>query len=587
MSASLVLSADSSPRRVPSWLLCGWRPYLFVAFVALVGHAQVVTFEWAYLDDDALILENAEFLADPANVATAFRQNMFASRPSDEKTYYRPIVIVSYLVNYQLGGTDPFVYQLTNLLLHLAVSLLVLRLLLRLGIAALPATIAGGIFAANVFSPAVVAWIPGRNDSLLLVFALPAVLAYLRFVETGSKGALAGSLVAFGAALFTKEAAVVLAPLLFAYRFLSPAGRERGLRASGGDLVAWGGQFAWLALWYAVRSSIVDPMSPAFMLRSIAANVHQIVPYLGKAVFPLGLSTYPLGRDQTFVPGLVVVVLLVVLVVMTLRFAASSTSTEERGRPVFLLLFGAAWFGAFLLPTFVLAEPWDDALFFEHRMYAPFVGLLVLVASAPALERATRTAQSALRFAGAGLFVTGIYLGVTIVHGADFRSPARLWENAVATSPSSAVAHMFHGIQLGKAGDAAAASEAFGRARELDADLPLLAYNAGFAAFQEGRFDEAAARFGEEAERDPSHVESRYYAGRAFLKLERPGEAVAAFQAALAIDPEHRGSLEYLAMVFCRLNRPAEAKRFVERLRATGATLSAETQRVVAPCLGN
>lgn len=564
----------------PSWLMNGWRPYAFVAIVALIAHVQVLTFDWAYLDDDALILENADFLSDPANIATAFQQNMFASRPADVKTYYRPLVIISYLLNFQVGGTSPFVYQLTNLLLHVAASLLLLRLLLRLGVAGLPATIAVGVFAANLFSPAVVAWIPGRNDSLLLVFALPAMLAYVRFVDTGRMGAVVASVAAFGAALFTKEAAVVLAPLMLGYRFWSPAGRARGMRLSSGDFVAWGGQLAFLVLWYAVRSSIVDPMSPVFMLRSIAANVHQVVPYLGKTVLPLGLSTYPLGRDQAFWPGSIVVVLLLVLVVATLREAGKSS--HDRGRSVFLLLFGAAWFAAFLLPTFVLAEPWDDALFFEHRMYAPFAGLLILVASSRPVAHAARSAS---RFAGVGVLVTGVFVGITIFHGRDFRSPEALWENAVDTSPSSAVAHMFHGIQLGKAGDATAASEAFERASELDSDLPLLAYNAGFAAFQQERFEEAVALFHEEAERDPAHVDSRFLAGRAYLKLERPSQAVGAFQAALAIDAEHAGSLEYLAMVFCRLNRSEEARGYVDRLRASGHSLSAEAQRVLAGCI--
>jgi len=85
-------------------------------------------FDFSYLDDDALILDQQSVLAQPSGVWRAFGRPMFPSSGRDH-AYYRPLVTASYALDAQWSGARALGYRLTNILLHaLAAGLLFLML---------------------------------------------------------------------------------------------------------------------------------------------------------------------------------------------------------------------------------------------------------------------------------------------------------------------------------------------------------------------------------------------------------------------------------------------------------------------------
>jgi len=631
-------SSDSAPSIPVPPIAEGFRAWAIVFLVALLPHVAAPSFDFVMLDDDALILDNTETLSDSANIPALFGQHMFAARANEEATYYRPIVILSYLFDWQRAGPRPGTYHWTNVWLHVGASLLLLRFLLRLGAARGAALLASVFFAAHPFASSVVAWIPGRNDSLLAVFSLGSALAYLRLVERPGAGALALHGILFAAAMFTKEAAIVLPVLFVGLRVLAvrsgaiapapattapattapagtaPAGMSRAGTGKPSllELAAYGVQLAVLVVWFVARSAVVEGVDPGFMVRSILANLAVVPQYVAKTFFPHDLSTYPVARDRPTLPGWIAVGGLVGFGVFAAvaagRSFQGSSRSEARGegrvedavegsgegagaassaaveptRTRLGLLFGAVWFAAFLLPTLVIAEPWDSALLFEHRMYVPMIGLLAgLAFAAPVAVFAASTARLASASA-----VVAVGLGtVTFLHDRDWSGPEAVWRSAVATSPSSAVAHLFLGIRHGQAGDLDAAERQFEAARELDPELPQLGFNLGVLASDRGNLEEAIAHFERELEIDPTHAGAASRIGRTWLALDRPEPAIAAFERALEIDPGHFEALEFLAMIRCRQGDAAAARALVERMRRRGGALSDNGRRVLAPCL--
>ena len=110
-----------------------------VALVALVIHAPSLGYDFTYLDDDQLILARADVLGDLQSAVRAFFEPYFGPGSS---SYYRPLVTASYVLDAQWTGVRALGYHATNVTLHAAVSVLVLWLLLRLGLGALPSRIA-------------------------------------------------------------------------------------------------------------------------------------------------------------------------------------------------------------------------------------------------------------------------------------------------------------------------------------------------------------------------------------------------------------------------------------------------------------
>ena len=101
------------------------------------------------------------------------------------------------------------------------------------------------IFAVHPALNQAVAWIPGRNDSLLALFVLASALAFVRYVENRNWQWLGAYLALSLAALLTKESAVLL-PLIFIPVYGFVLKRKRKVSSSS-CLCFWVGWPFWLS----------------------------------------------------------------------------------------------------------------------------------------------------------------------------------------------------------------------------------------------------------------------------------------------------------------------------------------------------
>ena len=154
-----------------------------LALVPLALYARVVTFDYVQADDTDLIRGNISFLQNLRNLPDAFARSYFdvEGQPSGRKTYYRPLVIVSFMVDAQVRGANPRVYHVTNVVIHIASVMLLSMLLRRLGSPDMPALALALLFAVHPANVQAVAWIPGRNDTLMAALALVSIMAFLHY----------------------------------------------------------------------------------------------------------------------------------------------------------------------------------------------------------------------------------------------------------------------------------------------------------------------------------------------------------------------------------------------------------------------
>jgi hypothetical protein len=87
---------------------------------------------FSYLDDNALILDNLHFLRSPANIINAFKTDVFFAA-SSAPAYYRPMFTVSLMFDSLISGESPFLYHLTNVIIHAANTSLLFVFLKLLG----------------------------------------------------------------------------------------------------------------------------------------------------------------------------------------------------------------------------------------------------------------------------------------------------------------------------------------------------------------------------------------------------------------------------------------------------------------------
>jgi len=169
-------------------------------------YAKTIFFNFVYLDDNYLILDLQHFIKNPANIIKSFSEDVFISSLDN---YYRPIFTISLIFNALIAGTSPYLYHLTNVLIHVLACCLLFLLLTELDYKRELSFVAALFFTIRPVLTQAVAWVPGRNDSLMAVFFNCVFLLFSALFKTReSKKSYFLHLLFFLLALLTKESAL-------------------------------------------------------------------------------------------------------------------------------------------------------------------------------------------------------------------------------------------------------------------------------------------------------------------------------------------------------------------------------------------
>jgi tetratricopeptide (TPR) repeat protein len=285
--------------------------------------------------------------------------------------YYRPVFLLWMMLNSKLFGLNTELLHAAALGLHLAATLLLYFLALRLTGNALASGAAALLFGIHPAHIEVAAWLSGVTESLFAVLALGAILCQLR-------GRRAGALLLFAFAIFTKETAVVLPLLLAACDWLLPedsaATRSQRLRKAVSTL-AWClgigliymaarlhalGAFAPITRgWTPQRIASTIPSLLVFYLRQLLA------PFEYSMFYPIYAVTH-FSLRRTAEP------------LMLLAMAALALLLI--GRRSKSLAFAALLFVVPIAPTLNLSAFLFDNFAHDRYVYLPSAGLCLLMA---------------------------------------------------------------------------------------------------------------------------------------------------------------------------------------------------------------
>lgn len=194
--------------------------WLFVVFaIAIATHAE--TLQYWFVATDTLPLIETSRVQSPSGVAELFTQPLMAGTDFVETAlFYRPVSSLSYTLEYAVWGLSPTGYHLTNLLLHGVAAVLAAVTIAEITRRPAVGYLGAALFAIHPLTAGVVPPIARRQDVLLTVFVLGALLLFVRSRRTNSRRLLVGALGAYAAALGAKEPAVALPGIIFVWLVL-------------------------------------------------------------------------------------------------------------------------------------------------------------------------------------------------------------------------------------------------------------------------------------------------------------------------------------------------------------------------------
>lgn len=201
MKTTLASSNLDSTTPHSSWSRYWWLPGVALAMVAFL---PTLTF---YFSSD-----------DFTFVWFAAQHQPFYQSP--QNLFYRPLPNLLWQFDYSLWHLQAFGYHLTNLLLHTANVWLVGLLTLKLTSNRATAMLSALLFALLPVHLEAVGWLAGRPDLLTTFFGLLALISWLAFSRTPKSWYYLLSLLAFGLAIFSKEAAAGLPFMMFGWAYL-------------------------------------------------------------------------------------------------------------------------------------------------------------------------------------------------------------------------------------------------------------------------------------------------------------------------------------------------------------------------------
>ncbi len=201
------------------------RVILFTLITALPVLAYLNSLGNAFVYDDYLTITNNHFIREWRYFPAFFNQKYFVI--SGELTY-RPIVTLSYFVEYALWQLNPWGYHLTNIIIHALNVYLVYCMAYRLFYNRPSAFISSIIFSIHpIFTEAVNA-VSYREDLLSATFLLVAFILFLKSNRSANRRnfiiCYAFSLCAYLFALLSKEMAITLPFLILAYDLILQKG---------------------------------------------------------------------------------------------------------------------------------------------------------------------------------------------------------------------------------------------------------------------------------------------------------------------------------------------------------------------------
>ncbi len=507
-----------SPARPPSALGSLSLPRVALILATSLVHARTLRFGFTPLDDRLLILDRVAWLADPSHVLAAFREGVFLGK---EQNFYRPMLTLSFMVDTMLGDGAAFAYHLTNVLLHVAAVLLVFATLQRLDVKRELAFPLALLFAVHPAFTHAVAWLPGRNDSLLAIFVLGAFLAFERWRASESLALGTAFAFLFFLALLTKESAAVLVPLCVLRLWLvRPRPTARAITwLSTSAVVA-------LVVWYVLRGRYGGTQSGArFDAGALREFVDALVVLYGKLIAPLLQSVVPTTSDSSLVPGIVALV------------ATVAVAWRAGFRNARVAAFGAAWFVAFLfLPTLAGSLGVVMPIHHEHRLYLPAVGFFAAVAQL----RFERLVPARRGVAAAAIGILAIaFAAKTVARSSAYATPLAFAEDAVRTSPSLAVAFKMRADVLLEAKELDRSIADSERALALRPGYGGALSNLGKAHSEAGRPARAIEFYTRAIAAEPDDVEHRNNRAVVYLSSDDTTHALEDLDFVLARDPRN------------------------------------------------
>lgn len=512
---------------------------LLLAGAALLAYFQVKDHDFITFDDNMYVYENPMVRAGLTwpGVKWAFTA-MHSSN-------WHPLTWLSHMLDCQICGMWPGGHHLTNVVFHLANTLLLFLFWARVTGALWPSALVAALFALHPVHVESVAWVSERKDVLSTFFWLATLWAYASYVSAPGVKRYVLIMLWFALGLMAKPMLVTL-PLVLLLLDYWPLGRMQagGALATGlaGQSESGPGQLK-LVYWPLIKEKLplfalaalsglitvvaqkgsgsLMPLAIRPLEARIANALLAYLKYLVKLVWPYPIAFFypltPIPWWQAVWAGLALVLL------------SAGLLYGARRHPY--LGVGWLWYLITLVPVIGLVQVGGQAMA-DRYTYVPFIGLFIIVAWGIAEATAGWQHRKAILSASAAAVLLTC-LASTWMQAGYWRNSESLYFETIRVTGDNYMAY----------------------------------HHLGMAYTNQGKLDRAIAMYKKSIVVNPYYSHAYNNLGIVYARQGKFNEAVDNLKFAIRLKPNNASFYHNLALAYSQQGKKEEAEAVMEQVK--------------------
>jgi len=337
------------------------------------------SFTGEFILDDISLIKNNTFIREWQPIGSYLSQEDGYNSEVGHTGYYRPLVNLSYTLDYKIWGNCGPGFRVTNLILHMAACFMIFifydQIFKKKDIALWLAI----VFSLHPIATETVSWVSSRNNILVTLFGILSFYFYIRAYDSKKYLYYVLSVLFFTLSLFSKEFGLMLLPILFLYQRILSHERKDVVK----ELREYIPYLIIAVLYFLFRNSVIGSLLSPRGLSDIFLRT-LFFPYI--LLFNLRLIFFPYNLHSYFVrmpdnlinAGLILGILFIIAIIYMLwRFRKNR-----------LLIFSSLAFLFAIFPVGGIIPTSAPSMIAMRWLYFPAVFILLILGQP--LERLIR-----------------------------------------------------------------------------------------------------------------------------------------------------------------------------------------------------
>ena len=443
---------------------------------------------------------------------------------------YVPLVHLSWAIDYWIWGPKPFGFHLTNLLIHGIVVYFVYQFILQLAGNRLIASLTALLWGIHPVNVEVVAWVSARKDLLYAVFLMPALLSWIRYINSRESRYYWQCFGLFILSVFSKGVAVMLPLILLLLDYYFGRREVKKLFLEKVPFFAISLILGIVAILGQPAGPVQKALADVSFSQKIYLLFFQLGTYLLHLIAPVRLSPfYSFPTDQL---GQLSLSVYIIGIVTFLLLVLGLWVIRSR-----IFQFGLSFFALSVLP-YLQIIPFGQSFTADRYLYVGSITILTLLVLSVVKWRNHLVKGKAMVTAFSIAFI--LFLAIQTVRIIPvWNSGYTLWSRIISQSPKELVGYMNLSDWYLRQGRRIDAWTVYQSALNAGLRDPELLNNIGYYLQQDQKYQDADNAYRDAILRDSTYSIAYLNRGLNFIAMGDTAQAVRYLNRFTEMDPQN------------------------------------------------